>query len=525
VYKRQVLYIAAECKPFAKMGGVGDVAGELPPALKNESVDVEIVIPFYGSIAPERISKHVKKKNVYAYDVPFALPGKPDNVESVAVHRGVLGKVPVYFIENATFFEGTSPDNPGLRYDRPYVTSDDIPYKDDIIRFSFFSEACLEVIRKRKPDIVHINDWVLGYLFGRMHVEGLTPKRVLTIHNIGYQANIWKPMIHGWHIEQKLLFEPQIGSLFDDPNGRDVNAMRLAMELADQVNAVSPTYSREITRPENPGAFFEGGKGLDAIARRLDSEGRLVGILNGFDYREEPTDEAFEALLEKKAEARRLLTSAFPDPDSFLLGFVGRAVEQKFRLLTEPLEGRPILDHILDLEGVGVALVGSGVPEYESFIGNVATRYFGQQLTYLEYLQMPRRKNYAFTIAFDRVMAQRISLGSDVFLMPSLFEPCGITQMESMQNATPPLVRWTGGLVDTVTPHYEPGGTGFGFDGATREEVLWSLLGAVKAARDLYFHNKDAFRQLQRNGFNMRFTWEIAAKAYVEKLYNPVMGV
>ncbi len=518
----KVLYIAAECKPFAKMGGVGDVAGELPPALKKQGVDIEVVIPSYGSIKPEIVKKHVKKKNLYRYDVPFAVPGKPDNVEAVAVHRGRLEGVPVFFIENETYFEGTSPDNPNLRYDRPYVTSDDVPFKDDIIRFSFFSEACLELIRKRKPDIVHINDWVLGYLFGRMKMEGLTPKRVLTIHNIGYQANIWKASIQGWHI-QKLQFDPGVGPLFNDPNGNDVNAMRLGLELADRVNAVSPTYSREMIQPENAGAFFEGGKGLDAITRRVASEDRLVGILNGFVYKHEPTGEAFEEILVKKAEARKQLAQAFADPDALLLGFVGRAVEQKFKLLTEPLEGRPILDHILDLEGVNVAILGTGVPEYESFIGNVATRHFDGPLTYLQFLQMPRRKNYSFTIAFDREMAKLISLGSDVFLMPSLFEPCGITQMESMANATPPLVRWTGGLVDTVIPHYEDGGTGFGFDGTSREEVLWSLLGIVKTARDLYAHNKEAFRALQQNGFNTRFTWDASAKEYVETLYQPVL--
>ena len=181
----KVLYIAAECKPFAKMGGVGDVAGELPPALKKQGVEVEVVVPFYGSIDRERHKAALKKKRVYTYEVPFALPGKPDNVEAVAVHRGRLDGVPVFFVENATFFEGTSPHDPTVRYDKPYVTSEDIPFKDDIIRFSFFSEACLPLIRRRKPAIVHANDWALGYLFGRMQQEDMAPKRVLTVHNVG----------------------------------------------------------------------------------------------------------------------------------------------------------------------------------------------------------------------------------------------------------------------------------------------------------------------------------------------------
>jgi len=503
----KVLYIAAECKPFAKMGGVGDVAGELPPALRAQGIDVAVALPCYGSMNPD----YVTDRNAYAFDVPFG-----DTVEPVAVHRGDLQGVPVYFIQNATFFEGDA-------YARPYVYSLDLPFKDDILRFSFFSEACLALVRTLQPDIVHINDWVLGYLFGRMVQEDLPPKRVLTVHNIGYQGNIWKDRIRGWHIERVLLYDPRIGPRFDASFGRDVNALRLALELAHRVNTVSPTYAEEITRPENPAAFFEGGKGLDFVTRRLADEGRLVGILNGYTYPHQPTEKAFARKCQEKARAKAALSEAFAEPDAFLLGFVGRAVEQKFRLLTEPLMGRPVLDHILDLDHVNVAILGTGVPAYEWFIGNIATRYFSGALPYQEYLYRPRRTNYTFKIAFDGEMKQRICLGSDVFLMPSLFEPCGIIQMESMNNATPPLVRWTGGLVDTVAPHTASGGTGFGFNGGTREEVLWNLLSTVNKARDVYLNDPQTFAHLQRNAFSARYTWEDAAHRYLEDVYKPAL--
>ncbi len=502
----KVLYIAAECKPFSKVGGVGDVAGELPPALKQRGVDVEIATPLYGSIAPEHVGKPTAE-----YKVTYAR--RP---EKVTVHAGDLGGVPVHFVKNARYFEGD--------YGKPYIFSEPVPFKDDILRFAFFSEACLPLIEKVKPDIVHVNDWPFGYLFGRMAIEGFPQKRVLTVHNIGYQGNIWVPDIRGWDIEKKLLKHPQIGPCFRDPRAdwKSVNALRLGMELADMVHTVSPTYCEEITRPEDEDAFFEGGKGLHEIARQRLEEGRLIGILNGFEYEREPTDEQFAEVLREKAEAKHAIAHAFANPEAFLLGFVGRAVEQKFRLLTEPLDGKPVLEHLLALP-LNVAILATGLQEYESFIGNIAMRRFPGAQSYDQVLQVPRRSNYACTIAFDREKAGQISLGSDLFLMPSLFEPCGITQMESLSHATPPLVRATGGLVDTVKPHDAKGGTGFAFGGASWDEILRNLIRRVEDALLVYNTQKRKFRQIQKNGFRARFTWSAAADAYVRKIYQPVM--
>jgi len=423
--------------------------------------------------------------------------------------------VPVHFIKNATYFEG--------KYGKPYIFSEPVPFKDDILRFAFFAEACLRWIEKIKPDIVHVNDWPFGYLFGRMAMEGYPQKRVLTIHNIGYQGNIWVPDIRGWDIA-KLLKHPKTGPWFRDPRSdwKSVNALRLALELADRANTVSPTYCEEMTRPEEEDAYFEGGKGLHEVARRRFDEGRLVGILNGFEYHREPTDEEFAKVLAEKAEAKRAIAHAFENPEAFLLGFVGRAVEQKFKLLAEPLDGKTVLEHLLELP-LNVAILATGLREYESFIGNIATRRFPGALVYDQLLEVPRRRNYACTIAFDRERARQISLGSDVFLMPSLFEPCGITQMESLSNATPPLVRYTGGLVDTVKPHTDAGGTGFGFAGRSRDEVLRNLIRSVADALALYNSDHKSFRQIQRNGFRVRFEWSTTAGEYLEKLYQPVM--
>jgi starch synthase len=477
----KVMYIAAECKPFSKVGGVGDVAGELPPALKQLGIDIEIVTPMYE--ADE-------------YEVPFHWIDEPVQVFR---REPVNFPVPVSFIRNATYFGGP--------YAKPYVYSANIPYYDDSLRFSFFSEACLELIKIRKPDIVHINDWPLGYLFGRMEMEGLPQKRVLTVHNIGYQGNIGRETIKAWDMA-KILKHPRIGSLFMDPHPdwASVNPLRLGLELSDRVNTVSPNYCQEMTEAEDQDRYFEGAKGLEEVTRRLKNEGKLHGILNGFEYRFAPGEEAFASTLAKKAEMKRALSVHFANPEGLLLGFVGRAVEQKFKLLAETIDGQSVLEHILDIPGINVAILAAGLPEYETFMKKLIGR-----------------ENYSATIEFNREKAAQISQGSDIFLMPSLFEPCGITQMESLANATPPLVRWTGGLVDTVRPHTAADGTGFGFDGDTREEVLRNFIEIVKEALDFFMNYKDEFRQLQRRGYYERFQWSTAAQEYIDKLYTPLL--
>ena len=500
----KVLYIAAECKPFSKVGGVGDVAGELPLALQEQGVDIEIVTPLYEGGSALLSAEKLAQIHETRYRLPFRDQAGETREETVDLYRWKPDRdfrVPVSFVANPTYFGG--------KYAKPYIVSEFIPYFDDALRFSFFSQACLQLIRERKPDIVHINDWPLGTLFGWMVREGLPAKRVLTVHNIGYQGNLGIQTVKDWKLAD-LIQDPQTGPLFLDPHveWNSVNALRLGLELSDRVNTVSPTYSREMLQPEDPERYFEGGKGLEAVTCRLEKEGKLVGILNGFEYKSGGEASAFERTLEQKTAMKQALGKDFKDPDAFLLGFVGRAVEQKFKLLAENLEGRSVLEHILDLPGVNVAIVANGVPEYEQFLGRI--KALGQE-------------NCSITIAFDKSRAEQISKGSDVFLMPSLFEPCGITQMESLSNATPPLVRWTGGLVDTVIPHTQPDGTGFGFDGDTREEVLLNLIHSVREALALFRDHREDFKALQRRGYAQRFLWSTSANEYIEKLYRPVL--
>ncbi|HEX9933962.1 MAG TPA: glycogen/starch synthase, partial [bacterium] len=444
----KVLYIATECKPFSKVGGIGDVAGALPPELKRQGIDIEVATPLYAVVPTKYVGPKQAEFTVYFNR----------KRETVGIFEGKLGDVPVHFVKNAAYFEGP--------YGKPYIDSTGIPFIDDILRFSFFSEACLHLIRLRKPDIVHVNDWPLCFLFGRMVQERLQPRRILTIHNVGYQGNVGKDAVRDLDIG-RLLTDEIIGSMFIDPrpSWNSVNPLKMGMELAHMTNTVSPTYCMEITQPEDIGRFFEGGKGLHHTAKKLYEAGRLVGILNGFEYEASPETRPFERMLARKQKTRENLTARFTNPDGFLMGFVGRAVEQKFRLLSEQLAGLSVLEHILALPNMNIAVLAAGEPEYESFIRKVK-----------------HRGNFLPMIGFDEEKAGQISLGSDVFLMPSLFEPCGIAQMKSLSTATPPLVRWTGGLADTVVDYRKRNGTGFGFDGSNRREVLQGLIDTVRAA-------------------------------------------
>lgn len=494
----KVLYIATECKPFSKVGGIGDVAGELPPALREQGVDIEIVIPWYGSTAVQdyTISCH-DTQQIPSVVLPPHLRDVPRETPMGIIPSHLKG-VPVTFVKSAAYFEGP--------YSKPYIDSRTIPFYDDALRFSFFSKACIQLIKDKRPDIVHVNDWSLAYLFAFMEMQRLPQKRVITVHNVGYQGNIWKPFIKGTGMEA-IASDKELGPLFEDPRAEwnSVNALRLGLELCDCAHTVSPRYAEEMALPEDQGRYFEGGKGLEPVAKRLYEEGRLIGILNGFEYQRDPTPEAFGECLEAKRNRKSIIAKEFADPEGFLAAFVGRAAEQKLKLLVELLDGRPVLEHILDLSGVNITVLGTGLAEYEGFI----RKYMG-------------RRNYSASIEFNPQKSKDISLGCDLFLMPSLYEPCGIAQMESLSYATPPLVRWTGGLVNTVKAHTEADGTGFGFDGSTKREVLENLVKAVETARDMFAGNREAYRKLQERGFKERFLWKTSAKQYIEKIYEPV---
>lgn len=482
----RVFYLTTELKPFVQSGGVADVASRLPAELRRLGVEIEIALPLYSSInLGDRVCRD---SGTFVCDYA----GRPERVSLLTTH---LEQVPVTLIGNETYFSG--------EYGRPYVHSPAIPFYDDVLRFCFFSEACLPLIAEKHPDIVHVNDWPLGFLFGRMVQEGLPQKRVLTVHNIGYQGNIGLDAIRGQPPEE-LCSDPRLEPLFRDPrpHWHSLNPLRLGLETAHMANTVSPTFCQEITMPDEPERLFLGGQGLEAVTGRLRQQGRLTGVLNGFDG---PAQSGgFEETLDRKRRLKKELCQGFAAPDGFLLGLVGRASEQKCRLLMEPVRGQPLLAALLDLPGLNLAAVSTGEARYEEFLD-----------------AFRNRPNVSLSLRFDPELAEQISSGCDLFLMPSLFEPCGLAQLASMSRGTPPLVRAIGGLADTVRDQQQPGGTGFCFDGHSRSELLENCLQAVQRAAWLWARQPEAYQQVQHNGFSASFPWRESAQAYLDRVYEP----
>ena len=484
----KILYFALECKPFSKVGGVGDVALELPLSIKKEGVDIEIVTPLYQSVD----RKWVEDKPYSSYTITFKNKKGKEQEEIVELFKSTYNDIDVTFISNSTYFEG--------EYGEPYVFSSHTPFYDDFIRFHFFSLAAVKVVEKKKPDIVNANDWGLGFLLGELKRVNNPAKRLFTIHNNSYQGNMWIPAIRNWSV-MSFMSTKEGRASFVDPRHRwnSVNPLFLGINSADAVNTVSHTYKDEMLKKDKKRSFFFGGCSMERALKKHEKRGTFYGILNGFDYSH---IKSYEETIKLKTECKKELSSKFKNSDSFLIGFVGRAVEQKFKLLQEKYLGKSILEHIAKDKRVNIGILATGLSEYEDFLKK-----------FRDY------DNISVTIAFDKDLAAKISLGCDLFLMPSLYEPCGITQMESLSNATPPLVRFVGGLKDTVHSYKKSNGTGFGFNGKSRGKVLKNLLLSVCEAVDLYYNEPEKFEATMKAGHKQRFLWSDSAKKYLQ-VYN-----
>ncbi len=311
---------------------------------------------------------------------------------------------------------------------------------------------------------------------------------------------MWIPAKRNWSA-MVFCFNKESRKSFIDPRKKwnSVNPLQLGILSADAVNAVSPTYKKEILQKDRAFSLFSGANGLEKAIRSVNRRGKLFGILNGFEY---PESINYDETMIIKKNCKDELALNFKKPDNFLIGFVGRAVEQKFKLLIEEYDGQTVLERLLGNKNVNFSILTSGLPEYEEFLE-----------------QFKDFENVHITMAFDKNLAKKISKGCDLFLMPSLYEPCGITQIESLSSGTPPLVRFTGGLKDTVIQYNKNGGSGFGFNSFYKRGVLKSLVGSVNSAIDLYYNKREEFEKLKEEGFKKRFLWSDSAKEYLE-MYN-----
>ncbi len=481
----KILFVASELSPLAKVGGLADVVGSLPIALTKHGVDVRIIIPKYTVIDE---SKYPSSLVEDALTVNLNGENKP-----VAIWQSRLpgSDVPIYLIENDEFFGARC-----IYYDTSAFVSQFVEIK----RFLFFQLAVAQTLGAYgwTPDIVHCHDWHTGLipalLKQRQPSEPAAPKpaTVFTIHNLANQGK--------WNADEVLGFfgltaeaNPAF-SLRDKDN--DFNVIGQGIAGADAITTVSPQYAKEILTSEF-------GEGLESdLAKRQD---RLSGILNGIDV--DRFNPATDPLLPqryspgdwgKKAANKEALQKACGftlEPNAPLLGFVGRLTDQKGMDLIGP-----VADQLVSL-GCRLVILGTGLPEYEAMAKQIAQRH-------------PRA--ISTTIGFDLKLAQLIYAGSDLFLMPSRFEPCGLGQMIAMRYGSVPIVRSVGGLKDTV-PDYTLNpdqGRGFVFDQFDSSALLEATVRALRLYRD----NPKAWSELGRRIMAIDFSWDRSSQEYL-KLY------
>jgi len=459
----KVLFLSVEVAPLAKAGGLADVAGSLPAALRALGHDVRAAMPAYSFI--DRAAFGLQPMHEHLH-VPFA-----GGMQEAQLLRGAIGNdTPLYLIAQPAYF------------DRENIYG----YEDDAQRFLFFCKAALQAVQTLdwRPDVIHCNDWHTGAVpvwvaddnfAGGFFARAAT---VYTIHNLAYQgvfpASVWE-----------VTGEPPA-----DP-GDFVNFMSLGIGHADAITTVSPTYAREILTPQR-------GEGLDALLRRRQD--RLHGILNGLDVtvfdpandpalvRQFDADHLEDRVANKHALQKRL---GLVEGDHFLLGMVSRLASQKgFDILIEAL---PKLVSSSDIQFV---LLGAGDADYAARLGKLAERFPVQ---------------VSVNLGYDAILAQHIYAGSDTFLMPSRYEPCGLGQLIALRYGSVPIVRATGGLADTVQD-FEPStgeGTGFVF----RPYEAAALLDAIRQAHRT-FGDRKIWRALQRRGMSADFSWDASARKY-----------
>ncbi len=481
--KPRVLHVASEVAPLSKVGGLGDVVGSLPVALKEQGTDARILVPAYPQVF-ETIEKLGLKLTRIRRNVCVALKW---HVYSAKLWKTELEGVPTYLLDNPDLF-GTPRIYP------------DVLTPETALPMAFLSYAALEIpyLLNWKPHIFHGHDWpaALVPIALRWHRHYRNYREsydtVLTIHNLAHQGILSASVLEEWGLDRKC-FNVDGLEFFGQ-----ANFLKGAIVASDRVTTVSPRYSWEIQTPD-------GGMGLDGILSA--NRTKLLGVVNGLDQKswnpaEDPHLPAhYDAEnLEGKRRCREKLlkTCRWREDNSPVLAFVGRLVEQKgveiFLPAVEDLLAR----------GCRLVVVGSGFPLYERSLEELAQRF-------------PDRLHV--TIGFDEPLARRVYAGSDLFLMPSLFEPCGLSQLIALRYGTVPVVRAVGGLADTVI---DADGTGEGYGFLFAEYNYHELVDAVNRALK-HFHNPEAWRALQRRGMAMDFSWTRSAGVY-QDIYLRLMG-
>lgn len=463
----RVLFATAEAAPFFKTGGLGDVARALPDELASRGHDVRVIMPAYDVIARQRLDLDVESTG----SVPWPDALVPVRYLTPRDHD----RAPTVFVHQPAFFEGGAPYTASLH--DPLATGR---------RFAFFCRAVVRYARAWGADVVHLNDWPTGLVPAWGLLDGLEAGTVFTIHNLAYQGNYPPTLLNQAGLPADL-YRTENGVEFHG----QVSFMKGGLALADQITTVSPTYAEEIRTPE----FGTGLDGLLRFRRRA-----LHGVLNGIDPaawqpamdRQIPAGYSAVNLGPKERNRTALLEETGLEDGGPVFGMVTRLAYQKgIDLLLSALPS------LLDA-GVRLVVLGDGDAQYEHALARAAAHEPGRIATFAR---------------FDDALARRIYAGSDFFLMPSLYEPCGLGQMIAQRYGTPPVVRRTGGLADTV----EDGRTGFLFE-APR---VGDLMDAVGRARRIW--RARGWVSLQRRCMRLDWSWARAADRY-ERIYTCATG-
>lgn len=465
-----ILMASAEASPFAKVGGLADVVGSLPPALQKQGCRVKLVMPLYGSIDRNKYKLKPVQERITVHS------GNRDH--SVDLHSAKLpgAKVEVFFVENEEMF--------GRRQ---------VYWGNNSERFLFFSLAVLNCLPylDMEPDVIHCHDFhtamIPDLIRANSDIWG-DIKTLYTIHNLNFQGKSETEVLSTGNLETDSL-----ASLTRDASDGDINFMVQGIVNSDRVNTVSPTYAREI-------ATSVYGAGLEKVIKQYRD--KITGILNGIDIKKfnPETDKSIKYNYNSKFPGRKLKNKTYlqkmadlpQDKTKPLIGFISRLYWQKGAdLITEGM--------IENLDAQFVFL-GTGDTQYEKHLKDLGRKFPDQ---------------VSANITFDSDFAQQIYAGSDIFLMPSRFEPCGLGQMIAMRYGAVPVVRATGGLKDTVT-------TKLGFKFKEPEpEVLYKTL---KKALKTYTEDRKGWKQMQKAGMEKDFSWERSAGKYY-KLYQEILDI
>lgn len=476
----KILYAASECSPFIKTGGLADVAGTLPVAMARQGADVRVILPKYRDI-----SQYWKDRmqHVASFYLNMGWRRQYCGIESLE-YQGVI----FYFVDNEFYFAR----------DSVYGSGD-----EEGERFAYFCRAVLEAIPYLDfvPDVLHCNDWQTGMIPALLRIQySRLPlytniHTAFTIHNLRYQG------VFPWNFIDDML---GLGEQYYNPEYLEyygcMSFMKGALVFSDAVNTVSRTYAEEIQTP-----YF--GERLDGMLRKRS--GALTGIVNGIDPAQyDPrtnqylpahySAEDFSGKRECKMALQQEMGLAV-NPDVPLVGIVTRLTEQK---------GLDLIERVLDdimRQDVQFCILGTGEERYCELFTWAAWRYSGR---------------LAARIEVSESLAQRIYAGSDIFLMPSQFEPCGLAQMIALHYGTIPLVRETGGLKDTVIPYnkYTDEGNGFSFANYNAHEMLFTLEHAIE-----YYHDRPLWERMMKRAMAADFTWDRSAQEYLD-MYARILG-